>query len=110
MTLPCKAEEAFAAFAALSDEMAGLPEQLRELEESGEPYRPEQLPVSDEELASAGADEYRRLKLRRALLGMVIEHPELCRKELLLSAAEGLCKERRLFEKNPDIELSELSY
>jgi hypothetical protein len=75
--LPVPAEDAFAAFAALAPEFATLPEAYAALLASGEPFRPQDVRISDAELMLEGVPRHKLNAVRQALLEAVLHAPEL---------------------------------
>jgi hypothetical protein len=75
--LPVEAADAFAAFAALSPGFAALPEAYTALLASGEPFRPQDVRISDVELMLEGVPRHSLKAVRQALLEAVLHAPEL---------------------------------
>jgi hypothetical protein len=75
--LPVAAEDAFAAFAAIAPEFAALPEAYAALLASGEPFRLQDVRISDAELMLEGVPRHKLKAVRQALLEAVLHAPEL---------------------------------
>jgi hypothetical protein len=75
--LPVAAEDAFAAFAALAPEFAALPGAYAALLASGEPFRPQDVRISDAELMLEGVPRRKLEAVRQALLEAVLHAPEM---------------------------------
>jgi hypothetical protein len=75
--LPVAAEDAFAAFAAIAPDFAALPEEYAALLASGEPFRPQDVRISDAELMLEGVPRHKLNAVRQALLEAVLHAPEL---------------------------------
>lgn len=75
--LPVEPETAFAAYAALSDAFTTLPAEYAALLESGEPFRPQDLRITDAELLCEGVPQYKLDTVRQCLLQAVLDAPAL---------------------------------
>jgi hypothetical protein len=75
--LPVEAADAFAAFAAVAPQFAALPQAYAALLDSGEPFRPQDVRISDAELMLEGVPRHKLNAVRQALLEAVLHAPEL---------------------------------
>jgi hypothetical protein len=75
--LPVEAADAFAAFAAVAPQFAALPQAYAALLDSGEPFRPQNVRISDAELMLEGVPRHKLNAVRQALLEAVLHAPEL---------------------------------
>jgi hypothetical protein len=75
--LPVEAEDAFAAFAAIAPEFAALPQAYAALLASGEPFRPQDVHISDVELMLESVPRHKLDAVRQALLEAVLHAPEM---------------------------------
>lgn len=90
--LPLGAADVAAAFAAVEPGFAGLPALYRQLEESGEPYRKEQLRITAAELLTEGVPARKIGAVQKCLLKAVIDSPELNVWPTLAQMARALAK------------------
>lgn len=90
--VPFAMEDAALAFAALEPAFAGLPELYRQLTESGEPYRKEDLRITPAELLTEGVPARKIGAVQKCLLKAVVDSPELNVWPTLAQMAKALAK------------------
>lgn len=88
--LPVGTEDALATFAALSPEYVALPAEYAALLDSGEPFREEELCITDAELRAVGVPRRRLAAMRQCLLEAVLDTPALNTRPMLTQMAESL--------------------
>jgi hypothetical protein len=90
--LPVEAADAFAAFAAVSPGFAALPEEYAALLASGEPFRLQDVRISDVELMLEGVPRRKLEAVRKALLEAVLHAPQWNVWPSLAELARATCK------------------